>query len=99
MGKDILIVEDEAAIREMVRFAIARAGFDAREAADERVRRVLEEARGEARGAGPLLGERVTWHRWAGAAAAERRCPQRDRDRGSPRARSGKRPGQARTSP
>ena len=41
MGKDILIVEDEAAIREMVRFAIARAGFDAREAADAHQAEVL----------------------------------------------------------
>ncbi len=36
MGKDILIIEDEAPIREMVGFAIGKAGFDLREAADAR---------------------------------------------------------------
>jgi len=36
MAKDILIVEDEAAIREMVGFAISKAGFDLRQAADAR---------------------------------------------------------------
>ena len=41
MGKDILIVEDETAIREMVRFAIARAGFKPREAADAHQAEVL----------------------------------------------------------
>ena len=41
MGKDILIVEDETAIREMVRFAIARAGFEPREAADAHQAEVL----------------------------------------------------------
>jgi len=34
MGKDILVVEDEAPIREMVAFAIGRVGFQVREAAD-----------------------------------------------------------------
>lgn len=41
MGKDILIVEDETAIREMVRFAVARAGFEPREAADAHQAEVL----------------------------------------------------------
>ena len=41
MGKDILIVEDETAIREMVRLAIARAGFEPREAADAHQAEVL----------------------------------------------------------
>ena len=41
MGKDILIVEDETAIREMVRLAIARAGFEPREAADAHLAEVL----------------------------------------------------------
>jgi two-component system phosphate regulon response regulator PhoB len=41
MGKDILIVEDEAPIREMVNFAISRAGFDLREAADARQAEVM----------------------------------------------------------
>ena len=41
MGKDILIVEDETAIREMVRFAIARAGFEPREAADAHQAEIL----------------------------------------------------------
>ena len=41
MGKDILIVEDEAPIREMVGFAISRAGFDLREAADAREAEVM----------------------------------------------------------
>jgi two-component system phosphate regulon response regulator PhoB len=36
MRKTILVVEDEAAIREMVGFAIARAGFEVREAGDAR---------------------------------------------------------------
>ena len=34
MQKDILVVEDEAPIREMVRFSVGHAGFDVREAAD-----------------------------------------------------------------
>lgn len=34
MATNILIVEDEAAIREMVRFALERAGFSCREASD-----------------------------------------------------------------
>ncbi len=34
MAKRVLIVEDEAAIREMVRFALTRAGFEVDEAAD-----------------------------------------------------------------
>jgi two-component system phosphate regulon response regulator PhoB len=41
MPKDILIVEDEAPIREMVGFAIGKAGFDLREAADTREAEVL----------------------------------------------------------
>jgi two-component system phosphate regulon response regulator PhoB len=41
MAKDILIVEDEAPIREMVGFAIGKAGFDLREAADAREAEVL----------------------------------------------------------
>jgi two-component system phosphate regulon response regulator PhoB len=41
MGKDILIVEDEAPIREMVGVAISRAGFDLREAADAREAEVM----------------------------------------------------------
>lgn len=41
MSKDILIVEDEAAIREMVRFAIARAGFTPREAGNAHQAEVL----------------------------------------------------------
>ena len=34
MGRSILLVEDEAAIREMVRHALSRAGFDTRTVAD-----------------------------------------------------------------
>ncbi len=34
MQKDILVVEDEAPIREMVRFSVGHAGFEVREAAD-----------------------------------------------------------------
>ena len=34
MHKDILVVEDEAPIREMVRFTVGQAGFDVREAAN-----------------------------------------------------------------
>lgn len=34
MGKKILIIEDEPAIREMIEFALSHAGFDAYEAAD-----------------------------------------------------------------
>ena len=34
MQKDILIVEDEASIREMVRFSVGHAGFNVREAGD-----------------------------------------------------------------
>jgi two-component system phosphate regulon response regulator PhoB len=41
MAKDILIVEDEAPIREMVGFAIAKAGFQLREAADARAAEVM----------------------------------------------------------
>jgi two-component system phosphate regulon response regulator PhoB len=41
MAKDILIVEDEAPIREMVSFAIARAGFEPREAGDAHQAEVL----------------------------------------------------------
>lgn len=33
-GKNILIIEDEAAIREMVNFTLSKAGFDLREASD-----------------------------------------------------------------
>jgi len=33
-GKSILIIEDEAAIREMVNFTLSKAGFDLREASD-----------------------------------------------------------------
>ena len=36
MQKDILVVEDEAPIREMVRFSVGHAGFEVREAADTR---------------------------------------------------------------
>jgi two-component system phosphate regulon response regulator PhoB len=41
MGKDILIVEDEAPIREMVGFAIAKTGFALREAGDVRQAEVM----------------------------------------------------------
>ena len=45
MAKRVLIVEDEAAIREMVRFALTRAGFEVDEAADaaEAQTRVFEQ--------------------------------------------------------
>jgi two-component system phosphate regulon response regulator PhoB len=45
MGKDILVVEDEAPIREMVAFAIGQVGFQVREAADapEARRRIADQ--------------------------------------------------------
>ena len=46
MGKRILLVEDEAAIREMVQLALSRAGFDTRAVADAaRADREIEQAR------------------------------------------------------
>ncbi len=46
MGKRILLVEDEAAIREMVQLALSRAGFDIRAVADAaRADREIEQAR------------------------------------------------------
>ncbi len=46
VGKSILLVEDEADIREMVELALSRAGFEARVAADTtQARRAIEQAR------------------------------------------------------
>ena len=46
MGKRILLVEDEAAIREMVQLALSRAGFDTRAVADAvHADREIEQAR------------------------------------------------------
>ena len=46
-GKTVLIVEDEPAIREMVGFALSRAGFEVDEAVDgaEAQERLAEDAR------------------------------------------------------